>query len=70
MPSIVERIKRLISPEAAEKGAEDDVIERAPESVKSRLKNLVQRRRQAAEAEKVTGVARGRADAMADAERG
>lgn len=52
MPGLLDRIRRLISPEQAERGAEDDVIERAPEGVRGRLREVIQRRRQAHEAEK------------------
>lgn len=48
MPSLVDRIQRLLSPEAAQRGAEDDVIARAPEGVRRRLAEEIQRRRQAA----------------------
>lgn len=47
MPTLLERVERLLSPRAAERGAEDDVIERAPEGVRSRLREEVQRRRKA-----------------------
>lgn len=38
-------LRRLFSESAAERGAEDDIIERAPEWVRSRLMAEIQRRR-------------------------
>ena len=67
--SLLERIRRLGSPEASERGAEGDVIERSPESVRSRLRAVVQRRRQAAEDEGGSIMA-GRRRAWREAEEG
>lgn len=53
MPGLMERIRRLVSPSAAERGAEDDVIDRAPEGVRSRLREVVQRRRESAKTDRM-----------------
>lgn len=50
MPTLLDLIRRLVSPEAAEKGAEDDIIARSPENVRERLRWEIQRRREAARA--------------------
>ncbi len=44
---LLETIRRLLSPEASERGAEDDVIARAPEGIRDRLRSEVQRIREA-----------------------
>lgn len=51
MPGILDRLKRLFSTDAAERGAEDDIIERAPEGVRARLQDSIQRQRIAREEE-------------------
>lgn len=46
MANLIEKIRRLISPDASERGAEDDIIARAPENVRERLRREMQRLRE------------------------
>ena len=52
MPGLYEKIRRLLRPDLAERGAEDDVIDRAPEGVRGRLQDITQRRRMIEDEEK------------------
>ncbi len=70
MPGLIERIRRLVSPERAERGAEDDVIARAPEGTRRRLQALVQRRRQVEEERTFGNIRRERSRALREAEEG
>ena len=73
MPGIVESIRRLVSPEASARGAEDDVVNRAPEGIRARLRAFTQRRRQAEEdaaSERAGNVYAQRRAAVREGERG
>jgi hypothetical protein len=44
---IAERLKRLLSQERAERGAEEDIIKAAPPRIRERLREFLARRRKA-----------------------
>ena len=46
MASFTEMIRRLLSPEAAERGAESDNVRRAPAGVQERLEAELRRKRE------------------------
>lgn len=46
MAGLLDRIMRMLSPEAAEAGAEDDIIAMAPEAIRERLKRRIAEERE------------------------
>ena len=46
MAGVYDRIRRLLSPAAAERGAEDDVIDRMPETARGKAREIQRKRMQ------------------------